>query len=104
MTARNNARRYKDAADKPESPAAQAEEKPAYTIDLTGLTWGDVKMLLQYDGRLTREVIDLADRVVVGGVDSLPFFATVNDVFDAIWAEINKQKDPEAPVARKRKN
>lgn len=104
MATRNSAKRYKAPAEG-EAAAEDISKQPAYTIDLTGLLWGDVKLLLNYDGKLTPQLLDLADRVVVGGVDKLPFFATVDDVFDAIWTEIERQKNPEAPVsARKRKN
>lgn len=66
-------------------------------INLEGMTWGDLQLVMTYDGRITPDLIELCDHVVVGGVKKLPFLATVNDVMDEIMKAMSVTADPPSP-------
>lgn len=86
MTRTNNKR--------PQAAAVLEKEPIEIKINLDGLTWRDVKQILAFNGAFTPEIIDLIDRVVVGGLLDLPFFETAEVIMSKLVEEIEARKNP----------
>ena len=64
-------------------------------IDLNGLTWGDMEVLLGAgNGQMTAEMFAIFDRIVVGGVKHLPFFQTYRLVMDSVARSVEAMNNP----------
>jgi len=84
----------------PFAPSVQSSDEDVkldIKIDITRLTWGDVLLIMEFKdngGVLTPGVVQLINRVVVGGVLDLPFMETVNPIMERLAEELEAQRNP----------
>lgn len=64
-------------------------------VDLEELTFGDMEVILGFDGRLTPPLIEVFDHVIVGGVKHIKFIKHVNEVVETIMEAVQTASNPE---------
>lgn len=71
-------------------------------VDISKLTWGDYKTLNEFSGKVTPEVYDLLDRIVVGGISKLPLIGSINPILEAISEAIEDASMKQPPGTAKK--
>lgn len=86
------------AAPAAEQPAAPAPKQLDIVIDRTKLMLPDLALLsrIRRGAGRDEEAIELLDRVVVGGISTVPFDA-LGHVLDAVFQVVYRSANPETP-------